>query len=303
MNNNDFLGLRDNQNGISKSEIVTLEGKQYIKASATMIKEGVFKGVFLPFDVLAASLNMWQGRPIVIPLHLQEVPIDTWPIELKEAHTFGFIDNPKLDYQNKAIKADLLFDLEKLTNSPYKSVPLSLLSNEPINNSVGLFPKLKQGQGIYNGVKYSFALEKVEIADHLAVLPYNLGACDLKQGCGVGLSDTKKGGTTMPENTEPNGFDYEKFAGVLGKVIKEALKETNQPEAVQLSGNEQLCEVKALVAQLSGEIEQLKAEVKTAAEATNNKLTLVLQAGIEAPNGITTGGDTDSLVIGFKGDK
>lgn len=298
-----FYGLRSG-NKITAAEVVNHDGRQYIKTSAIIAKEGIYHNIFLSFDVLSDSVKLWQGRPIIMPLHLLNTPTNEWPAELLAAHTYGFIDNPTVDTTSRAIRADLFFELDKLTSSPYKSTLSNLLENKPINNSIGFInnPILKSGN--YKGADYNFAFSKIEIADHLAVLPYTLGACSINNGCGVGLSE----GGRMSKETENTGgpnFDYQKLGEVIATAIIEVQK-TTAAKQVNLSDNEPtMCELKTMIVQLSEEIKTLETKlvamgdtVTAAFEKQDNKLAIALQGTITGPNGNTTTDNPDDFEIG-----
>jgi hypothetical protein len=60
----------------------------------------------------------------------------------------------------------------------------SLEKNESIELSTGLSTDTEPSQGVHNGVAYS-GIAKNYRPDHLAILPDMVGACSIKDGCGV----------------------------------------------------------------------------------------------------------------------
>lgn len=103
----------------------------------------------------------------------------------------------------------------------------------------------------------------------------------------------------MPDKdgTTPLTIDYEKLGTAMATALIKAQKEVNTEAAMQLSDNEQLCELKTMIVNLSAELTALKADLVTANEATNNKLTLALQSTIESPNGTTVGDSNNPEVL------
>jgi len=289
-----------NDNQIKVSDIITLEGKQYLKTHATLIREGVFNGQLLTFDVLAEVAEEWNGRPIIMPLHLKDTPTDTWEAEFLAAHNYGFLDNVKANAANKTITADLYIDYKKLLGSQYTSVLTAIIASKPINGSVGFFTneyEIKHGN--FGGVDYHAVINKIQLVDHYAVLPYDLGACSIDKGCGVGLS--KEGGN-MPDITSKIFTDD--LIPPMAQAIVQAVQELKAVElsAEKKADNEGIAKLNGMVVQLSEDNTKLTnaingelATIKELLTDNQNKLAVLMQAQAGQPPHQTNGGENTGL--------
>lgn len=171
----------------------TLNGRTYLVAPLTMIVPGVLNGsqgaLYYPPSEVEAAADSWNGIPITLrhPVDAQGNPTSARQPGVLARVGLGTVY--AANYDGK-LTAEGWFD-EELTKSRDPGVHAALLSGKPTELSTGLFTRNKAPDGtVYNGRCPSTGRSYEYVAkrhrpDHLAVLPDQVGACSLKDGCGV----------------------------------------------------------------------------------------------------------------------
>lgn len=166
---------------------VTENGRRYLVAPLSLIVPGVLNGskgaLLYELEELQRTVNHWDGIPIT--LNHPEVNgrnvsaqhpgiLDKWQL--------GFVRKPLV--KNK-LKADGWFD-EEWTKERSPETYNNLIAGRPMELSTGLdTDNVPVGHGSHhNGRPYTHIATNHE-PDHLAVLPFQTGACSLTDGCGV----------------------------------------------------------------------------------------------------------------------
>lgn len=171
----------------------TLNGRQHIVAPVTMIVPGVLHGssgaLFYSPDVVNRNPDAWNGMPIVVyhPTCNGE-PISARQPDVLNKQGVGIILEAK---GGDVLVAEAWFDVDavKLVDNTLDDgikIHPRLIAGIPIELSTGLKTRVsKAGEGaVYNSRPYDYAVEDIE-PDHLAILPDQIGACSLEDGCGV----------------------------------------------------------------------------------------------------------------------
>lgn len=198
----------------------TLNGRSYLVAPVTLIVPGVLDGsegpIYYPPEEVALNHSMWDGIPLVSYHPTKEgVPISARNPVVLDAQGLGFVFNSHVRESN-SLGGEAWFD-EVLTNAfdrklaPQDRIMPRLLSGRTIEVSTGVFVGVKEPKsGVTDkGVPYMKVARALR-ADHLAVLPDQVGACSVKDGCGVFVTNrggdksitTSDGGTKMPLTQE-----------------------------------------------------------------------------------------------------
>lgn len=168
------------------------EGKDYLIVPVTMMVEGVHNGnhgpIFHGIDELGKIPASWDGMPIVVNHpEADGVAVSANSPEVLEEYAVGkvfgtFVDDMKL--KAKAWIEELKLNdlcpeaLEKINNG------------DPLEVSVGVFTEDIEEEGEWNGEAYT-RIATNHRPDHLAILPDAVGACSLKDGCGLGINIDK----------------------------------------------------------------------------------------------------------------
>lgn len=175
------------------TRLETFNGRSYRVAPATLIVSGVLPGgdvngktvkCFYPDDELMRDPMAWNHMPIVLyhpVVNGQHVSART--PDILSSQGMGFVFHAS--YKDK-LKAELWFDVEH-TRRVDGRVLNSLETAKPIELSTGLLAELEdapEGAKDSQGREYDYIARNYR-PDHVAILPDMVGACSLKDGCGV----------------------------------------------------------------------------------------------------------------------
>lgn len=171
------------------------DGVQYTVAPVVAIKPnmvwypigGNSKGDFVSSEVLAASVTLWNNRPVVMGHPVVDgnnVSANT-PTVL-ETYRFGHIFTPTFD-TTVGLKLEAYFndDMAKAVGDEAVDTLARIRAKDPVEISVGMEVLGEEIDGIFNGERYGFEY-LVIFPDHLAMLPRGTtGACSIAKGCGA----------------------------------------------------------------------------------------------------------------------
>lgn len=207
----------------------TWEGREYIVVPVVMMVEGVHNGSRGPIlhkaDELEKSVPKWEGMPVTIS-HPQvagnfvsansEQILNDWGV--------GHVRNAAMD--GTKLKAEAWLDVQKLLALSPETLA-AVQSGQIIEVSVGVFSAEDEQPGIWNNEEYTSTSSNY-IPDHLALLPGEVGACSVMDGCGVRVNKTakKEGGENVDVNIEKVNRAIELNFGFIPMVNAEGLRET-----------------------------------------------------------------------------
>jgi hypothetical protein len=167
----------------------SLGGKDYIVAQGVPLVEGVLNGRFVSAEEFGAFVNDWNGVPVVMR-HPKEndgsarVPQPDVPV-------IGKFYRARLD--GKRLVGEYWLEADKLDN-PEGEIILSRLSTQkPSETSTGYWAESIPSEGNWNGRDFAFVDQNIH-PDHIALLPDEIGACSLEDGCGMNRNARQKGG-------------------------------------------------------------------------------------------------------------
>jgi hypothetical protein len=173
-----------------------LDGKQYIVVPVTMMVEGVHSGSHGPVLHLAEELGRypesWDGMPVTIGhprVGAQYVSANS-PDVLSD-WAVGRIFNTYMD--GTALRAEAwccIADLERVSEDTLDRIN----NGEIIEVSIGVFSDEEETSGTWNTENY-IAIARNHRPNHLALLPDEIGACSIEDGCGIRVN--KKGGSEV----------------------------------------------------------------------------------------------------------
>lgn len=193
----------------------TVNGREFIIASATLIVAGVLNGskgpLYYPPDEIAKNPSDWNHIPITI-YHPKSgaLNISARDPEVLKNQGIGHVFRAKYNADNSGkLTAELWFDVEntRRADDKYKTDVLSRLEKGlPIGLSTGLFTENVPAPNgaVHNGKDRSgrpYTRAYTHVArnhkpDHLAILPDQAGACSIDDGCGVLVNED---GNIFPE--------------------------------------------------------------------------------------------------------
>ena len=168
-----------------KVKKVVQNGKEWLVAPLSLINVGVLNGskgpLFYPEDEITKNYQQWNGMPLLIyhPHRLGQ-PISANDPEVLQRQGVGIVKNAQAKGK---LRAEGWFDaakLKKVSPQTYNR----LIRGEPIELSTGLYTDNEELAGNYNGRPYTHVARNYR-ADHIAILPDQIGACSINDGCGV----------------------------------------------------------------------------------------------------------------------
>jgi hypothetical protein len=176
--------------GKTRREI--FNGREHIVAPLSLIVPGVLNGsngpLFYPHEELSKEPTAWNHIPIVLYHPTAEgKPISARNSEVLNKSQLGIVLHASM---NGKLTAEGWFDVD-YTKSRAPSVFNSLEQGKPVELSTGLMTDTIPEHGEHKGVKYT-AVARNYRPDHLAILPDQVGACSIKDGCGVFVNQMNK---------------------------------------------------------------------------------------------------------------
>lgn len=208
----------------------TLNDKEYLVAPVRMVVQGVLKGsqgaLYYPAEEISANPTDWNGMPIVAPTHPVDadgVEVSARSPEILSSHAVGTIFRTVanvIDDGRTALDAEAWFD-EKASNRVDPRILSSIKAGKPVELSTGLFTEnhepLENEEAVFNGVPYDFIARNYK-PDHLAILPDEVGACSLKDGCGVLVNKRKDKAMTNKDSKRGLWRALGEALGITSKV-------------------------------------------------------------------------------------
>lgn len=168
---------------------VVRNGKAWLVAPITGIVPGVLPGsrgpLFYPSRECKRSAPSWNGIPITryhpMATNGQHVSVNSPGIMSKQG--IGYLKDTK--WRGKLVHEGW-FDEQK-TRAVDMRVYNALITGEPMEVSTGLFTDNVPAPGTHNGRSYQFVARNYK-PDHMAVLPDQIGACSVRDGCGLNVN-------------------------------------------------------------------------------------------------------------------
>jgi hypothetical protein len=162
----------------------TYLGREYLVAPATLIVPGVLNGsqgpLLYPEEELQLNPVAWDDLPIIVYHPANNT--SGRKTDVLDRQGIGRIYNARY---SGGLKADLWFEEDRVMAVDPR-VYDALLNGTSIELSTGLGVDQENAPegSVHNGVEYT-AVARNYRPDHLAILPDQVGACSLKDGCGV----------------------------------------------------------------------------------------------------------------------
>ena len=177
----------------------TFEGRDHLVVPTVMVVEGVLNGALVSAEELAASAESWNGRPVPI-LHPQERGeyVTANDPKIIERGVVGQLFSAKVE--GSKLKGELWIDIAKAEKLGHGKTIKDLEAGTMVEVSTGYFCDETPEEGEFKGIKYSTIHRNLR-PDHLALLPGEIGACSVEDGCGAprinnlkepDMADTKK---------------------------------------------------------------------------------------------------------------
>lgn len=191
----------------------TLKGVDYLVADATLIVPGVLDGsegpLLYPADEVKKNVDAWNG----IPLLVNHPPKEHSARDVIGSQGIGRVGNA--EFVDNKLRASLWFNVERTKAlEPRIFDAVSAFQKVEISTGLGMDAERAPKGAVFNNPidgqqKYTHTVSNLR-PDHLAVLTNALGACSVRDGCGVNneatepseSSTTKQGGRQMAKLTD-----------------------------------------------------------------------------------------------------
>lgn len=186
-------------NVFGKTRKATLNGRSYLVAPSVILVSGVLNGskgaLYYPPDEVEKEPHRWNHIPIVVnhPM-LNGVPVSGRDPQILDKYWIGHVYKTTPVEKNGKVKlwVENWFD-EESTKRVDARIWALLERGEPIELSTGLLTdnQVAVTNSSYNGIPFQYIARNYR-PDHLAILPDNIGACSIKDGCGVLINQAAK---------------------------------------------------------------------------------------------------------------
>lgn len=195
---------------------VTLYGREHLVAPVRMIVPGVLNGskgpLYYPPEEISKDYTAWNHMPIVVQHPTKDgQAISARSADVLNTQGIGTVLDARIT--DGKLDANGYFDVA-LTRKVAPDILSQLESGKPIELSTGLFTENQPAHNgaHFNGKKYTYIARNYK-PDHLAILPGKVGACSIKDGCGVLVNEDEYAGTIIED-------DYSELAdNSLGSVL------------------------------------------------------------------------------------
>lgn len=182
------------------------EGRDTLVVPVVMIVEGVLNGALLSTSEFGKHVESWNDVPVPV-LHPEE---RGQPISAKRpdviARTIGRVYNARVD--GDKLKAELWIDVEKAKRLGFGELLRDLDAGKTVEVSTGYFSDDLEVSGEMKGAEYTTQHINIK-PDHLALLPGQIGACSVADGCGTRVNQRQEGAMSVE-------LAYKAFAKAMG---------------------------------------------------------------------------------------
>jgi hypothetical protein len=170
-----------------------LNGVEHIVVPVVMMVEGVHSGSHGPIlhraDELGRYPESWDGIPVTIghPIVDGQYVSANSPAVLQD-WAVGRIFNTQI--ADSALKAEAWLDevaLQRISDDTLERIN----NGEVIEVSIGIFSDEEMTSGVWNNERYT-AIARNHRPNHLALLPDEVGACSIADGCGIRVNKQEK---------------------------------------------------------------------------------------------------------------
>jgi hypothetical protein len=163
------------------------DGKKCFVIPVVMMVEGVHNGshgpVFHSAEELGKIVEAWNGIPVTVghPTNGEGSFISANSPNVLTEWAVGKVFNSQMD--GTKLKAEVWIEADRLvvvSETAFNEIQ----SGHVMEVSVGVFSDEEETEGEWNGEKYK-AIARNHRPDHLALLPGEVGACSVNDGCGL----------------------------------------------------------------------------------------------------------------------
>tara|TARA_R110002012_G_scaffold118088_1_gene266229 strand:- start:212 stop:1705 length:1494 start_codon:yes stop_codon:yes gene_type:complete len=214
------------------------EDVEHLVVPVIAAKEMVMNGYFYPAEEFRNWAETWNGVPV--PISHPEFngnSISARSPRIQELTSVGYFFNVSFTKDNK-LKGEIWINISKAEKLNADYIVDNFESGEIMEVSTGLYSNVELVPGEFEGVPYKGIIRDIR-PDHLALLPNEVGACSIEDGCGAMKNNCKC------KDKKENTCACKEPKGVIDKLNK-ALKLVGDKLGLN-TNKESFSEVKNLV--------------------------------------------------------
>ena len=237
-------------NATKKAEIKTFDGHDNLVIPVVAALESVMNGLLYTKNEMIKSIQSWNGAPVTVnhPTTDEGVNISANSPSAMEKFNIGHFFNVVYD---AGIKGEIWINIEKANKKGFSNIVETFKSGGLMEVSTGLLCGVKHESGVFNNVEYGGIVHTI-LPDHLALLPNEVGACSIKDGCGAMRTNCKCQGTpeVVTENTDhckcqddhksienEEGTLRKAFNFLKGKIVTNEIADSGRQEKIEVEDN------------------------------------------------------------------
>ena len=215
-----------------RAKVKQFEGQDHLVVPVVAAKEAVMNDYLYPERELKKNIKSWNGVPITInhPNESGEDVSVNSPM-MMEMFSVGKFFNVKYD---GGVKGEIWLNVKQAEEKGFDEIISNLKDGVMMEVSTGLMSDLEHKSGVFKNKRYDGVIKGI-IPDHLAILPNDLGACSIDDGCGT--HRTHKANCDCSDRSNVDKYDGKKPGGRKGgknkikeafNYLKDALFKTNE---------------------------------------------------------------------------
>ena len=182
----------------ANKKMATFEGREHLVLPVVAIVEGVLNGYYIPKEEFVRYESMWEGVPIPVthPSDKAGNFLSANTKETLEKFNIGRFHNVQV--KDNKLCGEIWIDIALARKKGYGNVVDHLKGGKVMEVSTGFYASSEhfEEEKEFNGVKYNGIHRNIE-PDHLALLPDEIGACSVNDGCGANQIFNTKGVRNM----------------------------------------------------------------------------------------------------------
>lgn len=282
----------------------TLDGREYAVAPVVALISGVRNGELVMVEELAAFAAAWDGRPIPVrhPQDGEGNYVTANSPHVIEQQVVGQFFNARVE--GDALVGELWIDVEKAQRLGGDALMAltRMERGEILEVSTGYFCDIDKGKGKWQGVAYDGVQRNLR-PDHVALLPDEVGACSVAEGCGANRLNR----VNAADGTEHDALDFSQSIMVAFYLQQQDAEALALTDGALPEGSSVLpaAEMHVTLAYL-GQIPDMQAEFTRVAEALaayagDRVVVLSSVAGVGRFANVETGLDAVFLLLESEG--
>lgn len=155
------------------------DGKKYLVVPGVPVREIVMNNYLVPADEIGHLVGMWNGSPIT----LRHPKLNNGSVNVPnpDVPIIGRFYNASFD--GKKLSGEYWLD-DGILQAQAPTIHNKILKGEGIETSTGYWADEEMTAGTFENKAYDLIHRNLR-PDHIAILPDEVGACSMQDGCGV----------------------------------------------------------------------------------------------------------------------